>query len=214
MNLQVSQKAGSFSTILATVSFLMSIYLHEVSYWKGKRPRSLANNENKWSTGTRWKLTWIVNGARRKGGGDMVEVYHCATERRRRYGWGVSLQENTWPCVRRSWHCIVVINRMLQLCARSWRPCPNYDQPSASCDSAVLDEQRNSASQMALLTTIVAYRLIIVQLMYWAARATGLGVITLIFQVVVARMGKTRGAYKILVGMPEGSRPLGRPGSR
>jgi hypothetical protein len=27
----------------------------------------------------------------------------------------------------------------------------------------------------------------------------------------VARVGKRRGAYKILVGKPEGSRPLGRP---
>jgi hypothetical protein len=30
----------------------------------------------------------------------------------------------------------------------------------------------------------------------------------------VARMGKKRNAYRILVGMPEGKRPLGRPRSR
>jgi hypothetical protein len=30
----------------------------------------------------------------------------------------------------------------------------------------------------------------------------------------VARMGEVRGAYKILVGRPEGRRPLGRPRSR
>jgi hypothetical protein len=30
----------------------------------------------------------------------------------------------------------------------------------------------------------------------------------------VARMGETRNAYKILVGKPEGKRPLGRPRRR
>jgi hypothetical protein len=30
----------------------------------------------------------------------------------------------------------------------------------------------------------------------------------------VARMGEKRNAYKILVGMPEGKRPLGRPRRR
>jgi hypothetical protein len=30
----------------------------------------------------------------------------------------------------------------------------------------------------------------------------------------VARMGEKRNAYRILVGMPEGKRPLGRPGRR
>jgi hypothetical protein len=30
----------------------------------------------------------------------------------------------------------------------------------------------------------------------------------------VARMGEVRGAYSILVGRPEGRRPLGRPGRR
>jgi hypothetical protein len=30
----------------------------------------------------------------------------------------------------------------------------------------------------------------------------------------VARMGKKRSAYRILVGMPEGKRPLGRPRRR
>jgi hypothetical protein len=30
----------------------------------------------------------------------------------------------------------------------------------------------------------------------------------------VARMGEKRGAYRILVGRPEGRRPLGRPGCR
>jgi hypothetical protein len=30
----------------------------------------------------------------------------------------------------------------------------------------------------------------------------------------VARMGETRNAYRILVGMPEGNRPLGRPSRR
>jgi hypothetical protein len=30
----------------------------------------------------------------------------------------------------------------------------------------------------------------------------------------VARMGKRSGAYRVLVGKPEGKRPLGRPGSR
>jgi len=30
----------------------------------------------------------------------------------------------------------------------------------------------------------------------------------------VARMGERRGVYKILVGKPEGRRPLGRPGRR
>jgi hypothetical protein len=30
----------------------------------------------------------------------------------------------------------------------------------------------------------------------------------------VARIGETRNAYRILVGMPEGTRPLGRPRSR
>jgi hypothetical protein len=29
-----------------------------------------------------------------------------------------------------------------------------------------------------------------------------------------ARMGETRNAYRILVGKPEGERPLGRPGRR
>jgi len=30
----------------------------------------------------------------------------------------------------------------------------------------------------------------------------------------VARMGKWRGAYRVLVGIPEGRRPLGRPRHR
>jgi len=30
----------------------------------------------------------------------------------------------------------------------------------------------------------------------------------------VARMGEKRGAYKVLVGKPEGKTPLGRPGRR
>jgi hypothetical protein len=30
----------------------------------------------------------------------------------------------------------------------------------------------------------------------------------------VARMGEGRGVYRVLVGMPEGKRPLGRPRSR
>ena len=30
----------------------------------------------------------------------------------------------------------------------------------------------------------------------------------------VARMGEERGAYRVLVGKPEGRRPLGRPGRR
>jgi hypothetical protein len=30
----------------------------------------------------------------------------------------------------------------------------------------------------------------------------------------VARMGETRNVYRILVGKPEGKRPLGRPSSR
>jgi len=30
----------------------------------------------------------------------------------------------------------------------------------------------------------------------------------------VARMGKERGVYRVLVGKPEGKRPLGRPGRR
>ena len=30
----------------------------------------------------------------------------------------------------------------------------------------------------------------------------------------VARMGEERGAYRVLVGKPEGKRPLGRPRSR
>ena len=30
----------------------------------------------------------------------------------------------------------------------------------------------------------------------------------------VARMGERRGIYRILVGKPEGKRPLGRPGHR
>jgi len=31
---------------------------------------------------------------------------------------------------------------------------------------------------------------------------------------LVARMGKTRGIYRVLVGKPEGKRPLGRPRRR
>jgi hypothetical protein len=30
----------------------------------------------------------------------------------------------------------------------------------------------------------------------------------------VARMGEDRGVYRVLVGKPEGKRPLGRPGGR
>ena len=30
----------------------------------------------------------------------------------------------------------------------------------------------------------------------------------------VARMGESKGVYSVLVGKPEGKRPLGRPGSR
>jgi len=30
----------------------------------------------------------------------------------------------------------------------------------------------------------------------------------------VARMGERRGVYRVLVGKPEGKRPLGRPGHR
>ena len=30
----------------------------------------------------------------------------------------------------------------------------------------------------------------------------------------VARMGEERGVYRVLVGKPEGKRPLGRPGRR
>ena len=30
----------------------------------------------------------------------------------------------------------------------------------------------------------------------------------------VARMGERRGVYKVLVGKPDGKRPLGRPGCR
>jgi hypothetical protein len=30
----------------------------------------------------------------------------------------------------------------------------------------------------------------------------------------VARMGEGRGVYRVLVGMPEGKRPLGRPRRR
>jgi len=30
----------------------------------------------------------------------------------------------------------------------------------------------------------------------------------------VARMGERRGVYRVLVGKPEGKRPLGRPGCR
>jgi hypothetical protein len=41
---------------------------------------------------------------------------------------GVSLQETTWPWVRRSLKCVVLIIRTLRLCARSWRPCPNWEQ--------------------------------------------------------------------------------------
>ena len=34
------------------------------------------------------------------------------------------------------------------------------------------------------------------------------------FCICVARMGEERGAYRILVGKPEGKRPLGRPRRR
>jgi hypothetical protein len=36
----------------------------------------------------------------------------------------------------------------------------------------------------------------------------------LLFFISVARMGEGRGVYRVLVGRPEGKRPLGRPGRR
>ena len=36
----------------------------------------------------------------------------------------------------------------------------------------------------------------------------------MICAVHVARMGEERGAYRVLVGKPDGKRPLGRPGRR
>jgi hypothetical protein len=38
--------------------------------------------------------------------------------------------------------------------------------------------------------------------------------ITTIWAVHVARMGESRGVYRVLVGKPEGKRPLGRPSRR
>jgi hypothetical protein len=42
----------------------------------------------------------------------------------------------------------------------------------------------------------------------------GMQIILVFWDVTVARMGERRGAYRVLVGKPEGMRPLGRPRHR
>jgi hypothetical protein len=72
----------------------------------------------------------------------------------------VLLQENTWPCVRRSWKCVVLISRTLQLCARSWRPCPNLQQLNYVILLIIILRKEN--------------RLRVLMLIFWAVTPCGL----------------------------------------
>jgi hypothetical protein len=71
---------------------------------------------------------------------------------------------------------------------------PNRDEVTGRWRKLHNEELHGLYSSPSIIRVIIARR------MRWAGH--------------VAHMGEVRGAYNILVGRPEGRRPLGRPGSR